>query len=159
MRIELRGTEAATRPYLPKMVSGEWTGTMNLTEPQAGSDLSAVRTRAVPTGDGRYLLTGQKIFITYGEHDLTGNIVHMVLARVAGAPDGVKGMSLFLVPKFLVNADGSLGSAQRRALRVGRAQARHSREPDLRAGLRPERRRRRRNSSARKIAAWNTCSS
>ena len=80
---------------------------MNLTEPQAGSDLSAVRTRAVPTDDGRYLLTGQKIFITYGEHDLTGNIVHMVLARIADAPEGVKGISLFLVPKFLVNADGS----------------------------------------------------
>ena len=83
---------------------------MNLTEPQAGSDLSAVRTRAVATGDGRYLLTGQKIFITYGEHDLTGNIVHMVLARVAGAPEGVRGISLFLVPKTLVNADGSLGA-------------------------------------------------
>ncbi|HEY2462580.1 MAG TPA: acyl-CoA dehydrogenase [Steroidobacteraceae bacterium] len=108
--LELRGTESQRDLYLPKMVSGEWTGTMNLTEPQAGSDLSAVRTRAVPTGDGRYLLTGQKIFITYGEHDLTGNIVHMVLARVAGAPDGVKGTSLFLVPKFLVNADGSLGA-------------------------------------------------
>src|SRR5580698_6017187 len=107
--LELRGTPAQRDMYLPKMVSGEWTGTMNLTEPQAGSDLSAVRTRAVPTGDGRYLLTGQKIFITYGEHDLTGNIIHMVLARVAGAPDGVKGTSLFLVPKFLVNADGSLG--------------------------------------------------
>ncbi len=107
--IELRGTEAQRGTYLPKMVSGEWTGTMNLTEPQAGSDLSAVRTRAVPDGDGRYRLTGQKIFITYGEHDLTGNIIHMVLARVAGAPEGVKGTSLFLVPKFLVNADGSLG--------------------------------------------------
>jgi len=107
--IELRGTEAQRDTYLPKMVSGEWTGTMNLTEPQAGSDLSAVRTRAVPNGDGRYRLTGQKIFITYGEHDLTGNIIHMVLARVAGAPEGVKGTSLFLVPKFLVNADGSLG--------------------------------------------------
>jgi 3-(methylthio)propanoyl-CoA dehydrogenase len=83
---------------------------MNLTEPQAGSDLSAVRTRAVPTGDGRYLLTGQKIFITYGEHDLAGNIIHMVLARIAGAPEGVKGISLFLVPKYLVNADGSLGA-------------------------------------------------
>jgi acyl-CoA dehydrogenase len=92
------------------MVSGEWTGTMNLTEPQAGSDLSAVRTQAVPTGDGRYRLKGQKIFITYGEHDLTGNIVHMVLARVSGAPEGVKGMSLFVVPKFLVNADGSPGA-------------------------------------------------
>jgi alkylation response protein AidB-like acyl-CoA dehydrogenase len=108
--LELRGTPSQREMYLPKMVSGEWTGTMNLTEPQAGSDLSAVRTRAVPTGDGRYLVTGQKIFITYGEHDLTGNIVHMVLARVAGAPDGVKGTSLFLVPKFLVNSDGSLGA-------------------------------------------------
>jgi len=108
--LELRGTDSQRHLYLPKMVSGEWTGTMNLTEPQAGSDLSAVRTRAVPTGDGRYLVTGQKIFITYGEHDLTGNIIHMVLARVAGAPDGVKGTSLFLVPKFLVNADGSLGA-------------------------------------------------
>jgi len=108
--LELRGTDSQRHLYLPKMVSGEWTGTMNLTEPQAGSDLSAVRTRAVPIGDGRYLVTGQKIFITYGEHDLTGNIIHMVLARVAGAPDGVKGTSLFLVPKFLVNADGSLGA-------------------------------------------------
>jgi 3-(methylthio)propanoyl-CoA dehydrogenase len=108
--LELRGSETQRDMYLPKMISGEWTGTMNLTEPQAGSDLSAVRTRAVPTGDGRYLLTGQKIFITYGEHDLTGNIVHMVLARVAGAPDGVKGTSLFVVPKYLVNADGSLGA-------------------------------------------------
>jgi alkylation response protein AidB-like acyl-CoA dehydrogenase len=107
--LELRGTQVQRETYLPKMVSGEWTGTMNLTEPQAGSDLSSVRTRAVRTDDGRYLLTGQKIFITYGEHDLTGNIVHMVLARVAGAPEGVKGTSLFLVPKFLVNADGSLG--------------------------------------------------
>src|ERR1700682_4081187 len=107
--IELCGSEALKDRYLSKMVSGEWTGTMNLTEPQAGSDLSAVRTRAVPDGDGRYRLTGQKIFITYGEHDLTGNIIHMVLARVAGAPEGVKGTSLFLVPKFLVNADGSLG--------------------------------------------------
>jgi 3-(methylthio)propanoyl-CoA dehydrogenase len=108
--IELRGSDALCKTYLPKMVSGEWTGTMNLTEPQAGSDLSAVRTLAVPTGDGRYRLKGQKIFITYGEHDLTGNIVHMVLARVAGAPEGVKGMSLFVVPKYLVNADGSVGA-------------------------------------------------
>jgi alkylation response protein AidB-like acyl-CoA dehydrogenase len=107
--VELRGSPAQREMYLPKMVSGEWSGSMNLTEPQAGSDLSAVRTRAVPTGDGRYLLTGQKIFITYGEHDLTENIVHMVLGRVAGAPEGVRGISLFLVPKFLVNADGSLG--------------------------------------------------
>ena len=108
--IELCGSEAQKNVYLPKMVSGEWTGTMVLTEPQAGSDLSAVRTRAVPSGDGRYLLTGQKIFITYGEHDLTDNIVHMVLARKSGAPEGVRGISLFLVPKFLVNSDGSLGA-------------------------------------------------
>jgi 3-(methylthio)propanoyl-CoA dehydrogenase len=107
--IELRGSLPQRGTYLPKMISGEWTGTMNLTEPQAGSDLSAVRTRAVPSGDGSYRLTGQKIFITYGEHDLTGNIIHMVLGRVAGAAEGVRGISLFLVPKFLVNADGSLG--------------------------------------------------
>jgi len=107
--IELRGSLPQRGTYLPKMISGEWTGTMNLTEPQAGSDLSAVRTRAVPSGDGRFRLTGQKIFITYGEHDLTGNIIHMVLGRVAGAPEGVRGISLFLVPKFLINADGSLG--------------------------------------------------
>src|SRR5450631_1946646 len=108
--LELRGTSAQRATYLPRMVSGEWTGTMNLTEPQAGSDLSAVRTRAVPTGDGRYLLTGQKIFITYGDHDLTDNVVHLVLGRVAGAPEGVKGISLFVVPKFLVNDDGSTGA-------------------------------------------------
>ncbi|MGH8321699.1 MAG: acyl-CoA dehydrogenase, partial [Gammaproteobacteria bacterium] len=93
---------------LPKMVAGEWTGTMNLSEPQAGSDLAAVRCRAVREGD-HYKLSGQKIFITYGEHDWTENIVHMVLARVAGAPEGVKGISMFLVPKFLVNKDGTLG--------------------------------------------------
>ena len=91
------------------MVSGEWTGTMNLTEPQAGSDLAQVRTRAVPTGPN-YRLYGQKIFITYGEHDLTENIVHMVLARIEGAPPGVRGISLFIVPKFWVNADGTPGA-------------------------------------------------
>lgn len=108
--IELRGSAPLKQKYIPKMVTGEWAGTMNLTEPQAGSDLSAVRTRAVPTADGRYRIDGQKIFITYGEHDLTGNIVHLVLARIAGAPEGVKGISLFVVPKFLVNDDGSLGA-------------------------------------------------
>ena len=92
------------------MVAGTWTGTMNLTEPQAGSDLAAVRTRAVPQGDGTYKLFGQKIFITYGEHDYTENIIHMVLARTPDAPEGVKGISLFVVPKVLVNADGSLGA-------------------------------------------------
>jgi alkylation response protein AidB-like acyl-CoA dehydrogenase len=108
--LELRGSEAQKRAYLPRLITGEWTGTMNLTEPQAGSDLSAVRTRAVPTIDGRYRIEGQKIFITYGEHDLTDNIVHMVLGRVSGAPEGVKGISLFAVPKFLVEADGSIGA-------------------------------------------------
>ncbi len=104
------GSEELKRRFLPKMVSGEWTGTMNLTEPQAGSDLSLVRTRAVPQKDASYRLFGQKIFITYGEHDYTDNIVHMVLARVEGAPEGVKGISLFLVPKILVKEDGTLGA-------------------------------------------------
>jgi alkylation response protein AidB-like acyl-CoA dehydrogenase len=95
--------------FLPKMVSGEWTGTMNLTEPQAGSDLAAIRTRAVPEGD-RYRLFGQKIFITWGDHDLTPNTLHMVLARIDGAPPGVRGISMFIVPKVLVESDGSLGA-------------------------------------------------
>jgi len=95
--------------YLPRMSSGEWTGTMNLTEPQAGSDLAQVRSRAMPQADGSYLVTGQKIFITWGEHDMADNIVHLVLARLPDAPAGVKGISLFIVPKFMVNADGSLG--------------------------------------------------
>ncbi|HKP66036.1 MAG TPA: acyl-CoA dehydrogenase [Casimicrobiaceae bacterium] len=108
--IELCGTPEQKAKFLPSMVSGTWTGTMNLTEPQAGSDLAAVRTRAVPQGDGTYKLFGQKIFITFGEHDLTDNIIHLVLARTPTAPEGVKGISLFLVPKFLVNDDGSLGA-------------------------------------------------
>jgi alkylation response protein AidB-like acyl-CoA dehydrogenase len=103
------GSDEQRRLYLQKLVSGEWNGTMNLTEPQAGSDVGAVRMRAVKEGD-QYRLTGQKIFITYGEHDLTDNIVHMVLARTPGAPPGTKGLSLFVVPKFLVNDDGSLGA-------------------------------------------------
>jgi 3-(methylthio)propanoyl-CoA dehydrogenase len=108
--LELCGSEALKRTYLPKLVSGEWAGTMVLTEPQAGSDLAAVRTRAVPQGDGTYRLEGQKIFITYGEHDLAENIVHLVLARTPDAPEGVKGISLFVVPKLLVREDGTLGA-------------------------------------------------
>jgi alkylation response protein AidB-like acyl-CoA dehydrogenase len=108
--IERNGSDALKQTYLHKMVAGVWTGTMNLTEPQAGSDLAAVRARAVPQGDGTYRIFGQKIFITYGEHDYTDNIVHLVLARTPDAPEGVKGISLFVVPKFLVNADGSLGA-------------------------------------------------
>jgi len=103
------GSQAQKEKYLPKMISGEWTGTMNLTEPQAGSDLAAIRTRAVKQGD-HYRLYGQKIFITYGDHDYTSNIIHMVLGRVEGAPAGVRGISLFIVPKVLVNEDGSLGA-------------------------------------------------
>jgi alkylation response protein AidB-like acyl-CoA dehydrogenase len=104
------GTREQQDAFIPKMISGEWTGTMNLTEPQAGSDLALVRTRAEPIGDGRYKLYGTKIFITYGEHDMAENIVHLVLARVVGAPEGVKGISLFIVPKFILNADGSPGA-------------------------------------------------
>ncbi|ABM36540.1 acyl-CoA dehydrogenase [Polaromonas naphthalenivorans] len=103
------GSEALNAVYLEKMISGQWTGTMNLTEPQAGSDLAAVRSRAEPQADGSYKVFGTKIFITYGEHDMAENIVHLVLARASGAPEGVKGISLFVVPKFLVNADGTLG--------------------------------------------------
>ena len=104
------GSDEQKRTFLPNMLSGKWTGSMNLTEPQAGSDLSLVRTRAEPQADGTYKIFGTKIFITWGEHDMAENIVHLVLARVAGAPEGVKGISLFIVPKFLVNADGSLGA-------------------------------------------------
>jgi 3-(methylthio)propanoyl-CoA dehydrogenase len=113
--LELCGSGAQKQQFLPKMISGEWTGTMMLTEPQAGSDLAQVRTRAVPDGKPgvmgqRYRLFGQKIFITWGDHDLTDNTVHMVLGRIEGAPPGVKGISLFIAPKFLVNDDGSLGA-------------------------------------------------
>ncbi len=103
------GSEAQKQTYVPKLISGEWTGTMNLTEPQAGSDLALVRTRAEPQGDGSFKLFGTKIFITWGEHDMAKNIAHLVLARTPDAPEGVKGISLFIVPKFLVNEDGSLG--------------------------------------------------
>ncbi|WP_186248236.1 acyl-CoA dehydrogenase [Burkholderia gladioli] len=103
------GTDEQKSRYVPKLISGEWTGTMNLTEPQAGSDLALVRSRAEPQGDGSYKVFGTKIFITWGEHDMAANIVHLVLARTPSAPEGVKGISLFIVPKFLVKEDGSLG--------------------------------------------------
>ena len=104
------GSDELKATYLEKLVSGQWTGTMNLTEPQAGSDLSMVRSRADPVGDGTYKVFGTKIYITYGEHDMAENIVHLVLARVTGAPEGVKGISLFVCPKFMVNTDGTLGA-------------------------------------------------
>ncbi|MGB5108857.1 MAG: acyl-CoA dehydrogenase, partial [Formosimonas sp.] len=104
------GSDAQKQKYIPRMISGEWTGSMNLTEPQAGSDLALVRTRAEPQGDGSYKIFGTKIFITYGDHDFTDNIVHLVLARTPDAPEGIKGISLFIVPKVLINADGTLGA-------------------------------------------------
>ena len=103
------GTPEQQQQYIPQMISGKWTGTMNLTESHAGSDLAMIRSKAVPQADGSYRISGQKIFITYGEHDMAENIAHLVLARVSGAPEGVRGISLFIVPKFMVNGDGSLG--------------------------------------------------
>jgi alkylation response protein AidB-like acyl-CoA dehydrogenase len=107
--IYAHGTDAQKQTYLPNMIAGEWGGTMNLTEPHCGTDLGLLKTKAVPDGAGAYKISGQKIFISAGEHDLTDNIIHLVLARIEGAPDGVKGISLFIVPKFLINEDGSLG--------------------------------------------------
>ncbi|MGR3718343.1 MAG: acyl-CoA dehydrogenase C-terminal domain-containing protein [Thermohalobaculum sp.] len=107
--LHAHGTEAQKATYLPKLVSGTWTGTMNLTEAHCGTDLGLLRTRAEPHGDGSYRITGSKIFISSGEHDLAENIIHLVLARISGAPEGIRGVSLFVVPKFLVNEDGSLG--------------------------------------------------
>ena len=104
------GTPEQKAAYLPKMIEGRWTGTMNLTEPHCGTDLGLLRTKAVKQGDGSYKITGTKIFISAGEHDLTENIVHLVLARIEGAPAGIRGTTLFIVPKFLVNADGTLGA-------------------------------------------------
>ncbi len=104
------GTAAQQALYLPKLISGEWSGTMNLTEPQAGSDVGALRTTATPRGDGTWSIKGTKIYITWGDHDLSGNVIHLVLARTPGAPAGTRGISLFLVPKYHVNADGSLGA-------------------------------------------------
>ena len=105
----IKGSDEQKAKYLPNMVSGRWTGTMNLTEPHCGTDLGLLKTRAEPNPDGSYSITGTKIFISSGEHDLSENIIHLVLAKIAGAPDNVKGISLFVVPKFLVNEDGSVG--------------------------------------------------
>jgi len=111
------GSDAQKETYLPNMVSCEWTGTMNLTEPHCGTDLGLMRTKAAPQGDGSYKITGQKIFISSGEHDMADNIIHLVLAKIEGGPEGIKGVSLFIVPKFMVNDDGSLGD--RNAVSVG----------------------------------------
>ena len=108
--IYAHGSEEQKQKYLPKMVSCEWTGTMNLTEPHCGTDLGLMRTKAVPSGDGSYKISGQKIFISAGEHDMADNIIHLVLAKIQGGPEGIKGVSLFIVPKFMVNDDGSLGA-------------------------------------------------
>ncbi|NTH44253.1 acyl-CoA dehydrogenase [Agrobacterium rhizogenes] len=108
--ILVHGSDEQKRTYLPKMVEGTWSGTMNLTEPHCGTDLGLLRTKAAPQGDGSYKISGQKIFISAGEHDMTDNIVHLVLARIEGAPEGTKGISLFIVPKFMVKEDGSLGA-------------------------------------------------
>ncbi len=115
--ILVKGSDEQKAAYLPNMVSGRWTGTMNLTEPHCGTDLGLIRTKAEPQGDGSYTISGTKIFISSGEHDLAENIIHLVLAKIAGAPDTVKGISLFIVPKFLVEADGSLGA--RNSLQCG----------------------------------------
>jgi acyl-CoA dehydrogenase len=116
--IHAHGTEAQKQTYLPNMVSCDWTGTMNLTEPHCGTDLGLMRTKAEPQGDGTFKITGQKIFISAGDHDLSENVIHLVLAKIPGGPDGVKGISLFIVPKFMVNEDGSLGA--RNAVAVGK---------------------------------------
>lgn len=109
----VHGSDDQKATYLPKLISGEWTGTMNLTEPQAGSDVGALKTKATPNDDGSYAITGQKIYITWGDHDVSDNIVHLVLARLPDAPEGSRGVSLFIAPKFLVNEDGSLGQRNR----------------------------------------------
>ena len=130
------GTDENKKTYLPKMIAGEWTGTMNLTEPHCGTDLGLLRTKAVKQADGSYKITGTKIFISAGEHDLAENIIHLVLARIEGAPAGIKGISLFIVPKFMVNADGSLGARNGVIVRLDRTQDGHPRQFDLRDELR-----------------------
>jgi alkylation response protein AidB-like acyl-CoA dehydrogenase len=116
--INVHGTDEQKQKYLPKMVTCEWTGTMNLTEPHCGTDLGLMRTKAVPNGDGTYKLSGQKIFISAGDHDMADNIIHLVLAKIPGGPEGIKGVSLFIVPKIKINEDGSLGD--RNGVSVGK---------------------------------------
>ena len=150
--IHAHGTAEQKATWLPKMVSCEWTGTMNLTEPHAGTDLGMLRTRAEPQGDGSYRITGQKIFISAGDHDLSQNIVHLVLARITGAPAGVKGISLFIVPKFLVNPDGSLGDRNALSVRQARGEDGHPRQRHLRDELRRRHRLAARRASTRACA-------
>ena len=141
--LDVHGSDVLKKTYLEKLVSGEWMATMQLTEPQAGSDVGALRTRAERAPDGSYRLFGQKIFITYGEHDFTDNIIHFVLARLPDAPPGTRGISLFLVPKFMLKAGGGLGARNDVRAHSGRTQARHSRLADLHHDLRRRGRRHR----------------
>ena len=132
----VHGKPEQKKMFVPKMVAGEWTGTMNLTEPQCGTDLGLLRTKAVKQADGSYKITGTKIFISAGEHDLADNIIHLVLARIEGAPAGIKGVSLFVVPKILRQCRRLARRAQRRLLRLDRAQDGHPRQFHLRDELR-----------------------
>ena len=147
--LTVHGSDDLKSRYLPKMTTGEWTGTMCLTEPHCGTDLGLIKTRAVPQVDGSYAITGQKIFISAGEHDLADNIVHLVLARIEGAPAGVKGISLFLVPKFFPERRRRRRRAQRRHVRFDRAQDGHSRQHDRRAQFRRRERLARRRGASR----------
>ena len=153
------GSDELKQRYLPRMVSGEWTGTMNLTEPQAGSDLALVRTRAEPQADGSYKVFGTKIFITYGEHDLAENIVHLVLARVSRRARRRQGHQPVRGAEVHGRSRRLLGRAQRRALRQHRAQAGHQGQPDRGAAVRRPRRCRRLPGRRGEPAAWSTCSS
>ncbi len=139
LAMDRHATDELKQTYLAKLVAGQWAGTMCLTEPQAGSDLSSLTTTAEPQGD-RYLSPGSKIYITWGDHPMAENIIHLVLARLPDAPAGTKGISLFVVPKYRLNADGTPGERNDVSPGVGRAQDGHPREPDLRAGLRRRRR-------------------
>ena len=131
----VKGSDELKQKYVPTMITGKWTGTMNLTEPHCGTDLGLLKTRADPNADGSYAITGTKIFISSGEHDLADNIIHLVLAKIAGAPDNVKGISLFVVPKILVNDDGSLGERNAALLRRARKEDGNPRQRHVRDEL------------------------